>query len=214
MNYFIIAISILFSNFTLYAQDERVFRDFFLGKYSEKDFDVETYKNLKDKWRVSTPMYRIDLDNDGLLESILVEKSDGKDWFHILGNDNLRLFSLKLSTKGSQSYLHKVHIKQLSKGIKLLLLHFYEGYTEYFDFLGTSRIYFVTIEDNDLTKIYSYAGPYIFSEHRNFKKSYGQKIFDISLYDYNNDGVREVIVGYNKIKRVFAYLQKGKWSGL
>lgn len=199
----------LFSSAVL-AQDERDYRSLFLGrlKKQEEQLPATSYK-----WKVNTPFYYIDLTGDGLEESFGVEKRDGEDWIHFLDLLKRPFRSFRLEATGADSYLYKVKIAQISPRTKLMILYFFEGKNQTVEYQSSGRLYFITIDDQKLSSLSLFKGPYFIAEKQELPEHYHQRQFTVNLEDINHDGYKEVIVRYHQINRVYSYLGEGKWIG-
>lgn len=194
----------------LIAQDERFMRKLFSGELHNSSVrpDLKEYKI-----RTVSPFYAIDLNEDGLDEHVIVEKKDGEDWIHIYGVTKLRIKSFQLEPAGVDSKLYRISLRKISSKTKVLLLHFYEGYNKYLGFYGSVRLYFVTIDFNNLRTLSIFKGPSIWEEGMDFRKRYHRRNLKYSLYDFNGDGIREIVVKHHLISRVYFYTDfYGKWK--
>jgi hypothetical protein len=198
---------VIFSN-TLFAQDERFLRQLFTGGVQEAD-DKE--RKAKVHYRVHSPFYEFDIDGDLRNEKFLIEKRDSQTWLHIHNYKREIIFSYKFETKGLRSDLYKIQVRNLSKNSRIFMLYYYEGKTEYVDFFGTSRVYFLTVDNSDLKTLAMKKGPAIWEEAEVGRLHYRQRSYDVSLFDYNKDGVNEVTIKYHLSSKVYFYKGMGKW---
>lgn len=190
-----------------YAQDERYFRDLFSGNLTKDKFQ----EKKKYKWEVQTPYYEIDLNGDPWKESIVYKKKDGEDWVHIYDMYKNEIFSQRFYNEGWDSRLVKISSHKISKSSRLLILYYYEGYTHYLNFLGTARLYFITLDNDDLKTIKMIKGPLAFFEEEQRYKNYFKRKYHVSLNDLDGDGTRDVIVKHHKIARTYFYRGNGRW---
>jgi hypothetical protein len=191
------------------AQDERFFRQLFSQELGERAKLVK-----KHKWRVQTPYYEFDLDRDGVKEGIVYEKKDGEDYINFHAPNKKLLKSYFLPAQGPGAKVFRILIKDLSPTTRILILYFYEGYVEYLQSYGSVRLYFVTIDNNNLSTLSFFKGPIYFYELEEFSKTYFQHNYKLSVIDQDGDGVREVLVKYQDIHYFFKYKGKGKWARL
>lgn len=191
------------------AQDERFYRKIFTGELFE-----EKVQELPYKIRVKSKIYKIDLNRDGVPEGIITENRDGIDYLRIVTNFGIELFKYKLHTKGLDSKLFKIQLKTLSSDVDALVLHYYEGLTDYTEFEASARVYFVTIEKRDLSQIKAFKGPHFFHEKEKMKNQYWNRNYTVNVIDYNSDGIKEIGVSFNRINRIYFYLGKGKWQSI
>ncbi|MBG59325.1 MAG: hypothetical protein CME67_02980 [Halobacteriovoraceae bacterium] len=198
----------IFLSLNASAQDERFFRKIFTN-----ELNLESPKPAA-KVEVSSPLYMVDINRDGIKEGLVTHKKDGQDYFQIKDKYGVLKFSEKLKAKGLDSSIYKVELKTVNSKTDLLLIHFYEGYSGVFDYKATARLYFVVIEDRDLDKVYSYKGPAIFLEREKVGNQYNLRKYHVNVLDYNKDGHNEVSVTYNNIQRLFFYKTKGLWQAL
>ncbi len=192
------------------AQDERLVRDFLTGKLARGKNRAEKHRY---DFRVRTGRYRFDFDKDGRKESFFFAKQDGEDWLFIydyLGNE---VFRYQFDALGPLSRAYKIEARYLSRRHRVFLIYFFEGRTEYLKFQGTARLYLLTIDRKDLKTLKMAKGPYIWDEYSDGKGHYHQRSNLISLFDFDNDGIREVAVKYHLITRVFQYRESGHWVG-
>lgn len=193
------------------AQDERFFRSLFSGDLVKEK--QETSKS-KTKFRTVGAMHKVDLNADSRLESIVVEKKDGKDFIHIHDYLNKRIFSGKMEAMGLNSWLYKISIRRFANNAKVMILYFFEGETEYLEYRSNVRLYFLTFENNDFKTLAINKGPVIWDEFESFKKHYHQRKYKIGLFDYNKDGIKEIAVHYHLTSWVYFYKSPGKWLEL
>jgi len=203
----LLLIALSFYLFDASAQDERFYRKIFTGELFQKPQEIEEFKIV-----VKTPKYKLDLNRDGIEESIVIMKKDGIDFFTILDSFGRLIFEKRLSTMGKGSKLFKMQLKTLSKNTDALILHFYEGATEGTVFEATARLYFLTIDHRNLNKLYFYEGPHFYHEKQMPNGKYFNRRYTVNTLDYNDDGVKEISISYNKISRIFFYVSEGIWS--
>ena len=70
------------------------------------------------------------------------------------------------------------------------------------------------IDNNNLKSISIFKGPAIFNEQENFRLNYFERNYKWSLFDFNNDGIREFVVKFHTISRIYFYQDSGKWIAL
>ncbi len=192
-----------------YAQDER-----FIRKLLSGDLGVEGVEENKPKphFHVTSAMYEIDLNNDNRVESIVIEKKDSEDWLHIQNYERQIIYSLKFVRKGWESDVYKINLRKLSDNTHVLLVRYYEGHNQGDNFTGTARLYTISWENNDLTKISSMRGPEIWDEFKDSKIHYHQRPQLISLNDLDGDGYKEISIRHHLSTKVMKYLGKGEWQ--
>ena len=88
---------------------------------------------------------------------------------------------------------------------QVILIHYFEGKIQTIDYKGTSRLYLLTIKDGDLSTLTMTKGPALFIEEEKNKKSYIRRTYNVSLFDYDFDGFKEVAIKYHVISRVLVY---------
>lgn len=191
------------------AQDERYFRQLFSGEINKKE-EVPEYK--KYSYFTHSPYYAIDLNRDGVPEQILFVKKDNEDWIEISDSEKKKIFSYRFENKGFDSELFRIELKTLSPTTTALLLYYYEGVSKYIDFQGTSRIYVITFDNNDLKTMSAFKGPSFFDEVKTFKGHYHKRNYEVYLEDLNKDSVKELVVKFRKSSTVFLYKGAGKWE--
>ena len=146
---------------TSFAQDERFFRDIYTDKLKNVNLRIDTRTR---KIKVKSPLYQLDINNDGLTESLIAEKRDNEDWFVIEDFRGQKIFESRLYASGEQAGLYKITWSIISKDTKALILHFYEGFTRSTKFEGIARLYFVSIDNNDSATLKITKGPYYWHE--------------------------------------------------
>lgn len=191
----------------LWAQDERFFRDMFSGELARKKPKLKK----KYKWQTNTPFYQFDLDGDKWKESVIFEKRDGEDWLHLHNLYKERIFSYRFDSKGLDSRAVKFSLRSLSSNVKLLVIHYFEGYTSYLNFHGTGRFYFLTVEKGKINSASIFKGPIYWEEFEGRNTHYRIRKSKLGLFDYNTDGVKEVIVKHQLVSTIFGYKGSGNW---
>lgn len=193
-----------------YSQDERYFRELISGDLIHKKGKEK--KNYK--WSANSPFYEIDLGNTQYPESIVIEKRDGEDWLHIHDHKKSRIFSFHFDVNGKNSRIYRVLRKKISKSTVLLLIYYYEGNTDYRYFNGAIRLYFLTVDNRDLSTIAVFKGPVYWEEQETVGEKYFQKKYQVNFLDFNNDGILELAVGGKFLINVYSYSLGGKWRGV
>ena len=188
-----------------WAQDERYFREFFGGELKKKAPKPRVF------FKANSPLYEYDLDGDNRNESFVLEKRDGEDWLHVHGRapERKRIFSYRLSALGPKAHIYKISIRNLSSTTRVCIIHYYEGYTKYLEAKGTSRLYFLTMDNLDLKTLSMFRGPIVWEEIRSSKRHYYQRNYDVVLHDFNKDGIKEISVRFNVLSTVFFYEKGG-----
>ena len=194
-------------------QDERYFRQLFSGELA-KIGDKSTEQ--KYSYFLHTPFYDLDLNHDGIPEQLVFVKKDSEDWIEIYEksktNEKKKIFSYRFETKGFDSELYRIEFKKISDHTSILLMYYYEGLSRYTEMQSTSRIYAVTIDNNDLKTLAAFRGPNFFEEHKSLKGHYHIRNYQVYLQDLNNDNVKELIVKYRGMSQVFIYSGNGQWK--
>lgn len=193
-------------------QDERYFRQIFSGELAKGGVGADEKKY---SYYVHTPYYALDLNHDKNPEDIVFVKKDSEDWIEIYENvkgEKKKIFSYRFETKGFGSDLYRIEFKKLSANTSILILYYYEGVSKYTEMQGTSRVYAVTIDNDDLKTLAAFKGPSFFEEHKSLKGHYHLRNYQVYLDDLNNDGVKELIVKYHETNQVFIYDGNGKWK--
>ncbi|MCT4640901.1 MAG: hypothetical protein N4A33_01300 [Bacteriovoracaceae bacterium] len=192
--------------FTLcvYAQDEAYLQQIFKDK-------VQIIKQVTPKLEVKTRDYLLDINSDGHPEKVVLSKKDGVDFFIIKDHYNNTVLSYRLETMGENSSAFKLQLKKLNENTNVIILYFDEGYTQAEKFSKFARVYFFTIENKSIQKIYAYKGPHIFIEQESNWNSYINRRYSVTTFDYNNDGQKEISIKYLSTNRVFSYKGEGSW---
>jgi hypothetical protein len=193
-----------------FSQDERYFRELFSGELTQEKRKVQkTYK-----WMANSPIYEIDLGSNKYPESLVIEKKDGEDWIHIHDDKKNRIFSFHFDVNGKDSLVYRISKKRISNITDLLIIYYYEGNTDYRNFSGSVRLYFLTVDNRDLSTISVHKGPVYWDEREVPGGKYSQKKFGVELIDFNHDGIMEIAIGAKYLSRVYFYKSKGKWVGV
>lgn len=192
-----------------FSQDERFFRKIFTGELFHKK-----YREPKPKILVSSPVYKIDLNRDSEKEGILLEKKDGIDVIKIIDKLGKTLFTHELLGLGKDSRIYKLRLVRIANQTDALIIHFFEGINESTLFQATARLYFLTIDKRNFSKVKVTQGPSYWVEKQKIKDQYWNRFYSINVVDYNQDGRNEISISYNKIQRVYFYMNDGKWSKL
>ncbi len=202
----------LFLPLISHGQDERFYRQMLKGELPKLTEEVR--ESPVSVISVDGPLYNLDLNDDGKLESIRPAKREGIDWIQVLNDNKTSIFEGKMLAIGGESSLYKMRLVHLSKKSKALILFLDEGSTSGLMFESTARIFVLSWDDNDLTTMKLTQGPHHYHEKEKQRDQYWTRDFQVDVSDLNNDGVREIIVHYNHIQRVMQYEGKGVWKRL
>jgi hypothetical protein len=192
------------------AQDERYYRKIYTNEFQKKNLKIDFKK--KALIEVASPFYRQDLNDDGMPESIRTLKRDGVDWIEIYDYKGDLVYEVPLETQGIHSSIYKIRVATINKFTRVLILHFFEGYTKSVNYEGRARLYFLSFEDKNLHTFKLYKGGYYFQEKEIYPEAYWQRNMHVNVIDYNNDGDKEISITYSRIAKIFQYLGKGKWK--
>ncbi|MEA9356945.1 hypothetical protein SHI21_12040 [Bacteriovorax sp. PP10] len=209
MNKLLLSLALVIMSWRATAQDERYFRQLFSGEINKGKAEADEKKY---SYFVHTPYYALDLNRDGVPEQIVFVKKDNEDWIEILNSEKKKIFGYLFENKGYDSELFRVELKTLSPTSSILLLYYYEGISKYINFQGTSRVYAITIDNNDLSTMKAFKGPSFFDEQKTFKGHYHKRNYEVILEDLNRDGVKELIVKHRNTSTVFMYKGHGLWQ--
>lgn len=193
-------------------QDERYFRQIFSGELAKTHAQTDEKKY---SFTIHTPYYALDLNRDGADEQIVFVKKDGEDWVEFFDEKvgiKTKIFSYRFETKGFDSELFRVELKRLSPVTSILVMYYYEGLSRYTEMQGTSRVYAVTIDNDDLKTMAAFKGPAFFEEQKSLKGHYHLRNYQVYLQDLNNDKTKELVVKFRETSQVFLYAGKGKWK--
>ena len=192
-----------------FAQDERFFRKLFSGEltHEKKIEDEKVYAYL-----VHSPEYFIDINNDGINESIVSVKRDSEDWIDIYNSYREKIYSYRFETKGAHSGLYRVLRKQLDNNTIVLVLFYFEGDTNYINYDSSARIYLLTIDNKDLKTISMMKGPSIFEEFKGYKGDYRLRNYEVGVADLAELGKKQLYIKYRGVSKVFIYQGAGRWQ--
>lgn len=193
------------------AQDERFFRQM-LGDdlYSQENVSkvkLDTYH----QFNVKGASYKLDLNGDGIEESLQPQKRDGVDWLEIRDSSERVIFEAKLLAMGGESVLYKMKLVYLSKKVRTLILFLDEGLTKGRRVESTAQVYFLSYENNNLKTLKLTSGPHYFHEKEAQREQYWRREYSVNVYDIDQDGTREIAIQYNHIQRIYRYLGNGEW---
>lgn len=192
------------------AQDERYYRQILSGELSSS---ADTIKETAvAPINAFGSLYRLDLNSDGIEETIQTQKRDGVDWIEIRDASQRKIFEAKLLAMGGNSHLYKARLVALSEKIRALILFLDEGYTKGQHFESTGKIYIVSFENNDLATLSITDGAHFFHEKKAQREQYWRRMFNVNVVDIDGDGVKEIAVQYNSIQRIFRYKASGEWE--
>jgi hypothetical protein len=197
---------------TVWGQDERYYRQILSGKLPEV---FKTSKEtLIQSINVVGPSYKVDLNSDGIEETIQPQKRDGVDWIEIRDTSERKIFEGALFAMGAESVLYKIKLVHLSPTVRALILFLDEGHTQGKRFESTARLYLLSYENNDLSTLKLTQGPHFFHEREAQRDQYYRRDFSVNVVDMNKDGTREVSIQFNRIQRIMQYLGNGLWKTL
>ena len=204
-----ITLILIILSVSAFAQDERLFRKIVTGELTR---DRQQDEKSSYKYQVRSDRYQLDINNDGTEESFFTAKRDGEDWIYFFNNKGAEFYKFRFDTLGTNSRIYKIQKRKLNSEVDIMIVYFFEGVTDFLEFEGTSRVYFFTMQKQKLSTLKAYKGPYVWQEHKSFKNYYKQRSSEVSLFDFDKDGMREVAVRYNLITRVFKFHKNGEWS--
>ena len=191
------------------AQDELYIKKMLLQERLQES-NKEIKKMVYDL-QVSTPIYKVDLNQDKYKEGIIYHKDNGRDVLHILSHQGELIKSFELDAFGKNAVLDRISIKQLSAETNVMILYFYAGEQEYIDYKGQGRLYFINIDKGSFAKMSIQKGPSFWSEAKDSYGNYHRRHYKVDLKDLNHDGVKEILVKYASISQVCMYQGEGKW---
>lgn len=194
---------------SVWGQDERYYRQILSGELPKMSDGIR--ETSEHQFNVAGPSYLIDLNGDGIEETLQPQKRDGVDWIEIRNSAKQRIFDAKLLAVGAGSFLYKAKLVALSPKVKALILFLDEGFTAGRRFEATARIFVITYEKNDLETMKIVEGPHIFHEKEAIREQYFRRDYLVNVVDMNKDGQKEISVQYNHIQRIMEYLGNGEW---
>jgi len=199
----------LFSG-TLQAQDERYYRQILSGVLPQA-FD-ESIKTEIPQFSVQGKQYQIDLNGDGIEETLIPQKRDGFDFLEIRDSTQRSIFLAKLSASGGNSWLYKIRMVPVTKNVRTLILFFDEGSTDSRKFESMARIYLLTFDVNKLSSMNLTDGPHYFHEKESQREQYWRRDYLVEVKDLDSDGTNEIVVKYHHIQRIMKYTDNGVWK--
>lgn len=205
-----ILLSLLLFSGALWAQDERYYRQILSGELPAMFQGLQ--ETTQHQFNVRGPAYLVDLNGDGIEETIQPQKRDGVDWIEIKDSSRRTVFESELFAAGAHSHLYKAKLVSLSEKIRALVLFLDEGVTEGKAFDATAKIYVVSWEKNDFTSMRIAPGPHFFVERQAIRDQYYRRDYLVNVVDLNKDGQKEIIVHFNHIQRIMEYKGRGEWA--
>lgn len=203
---------LLFLSFSLQAQDERYYRQMLAGDLPQ--FSDELKESPVSPISIDGPHYNIDLNGDGILESVRPAKREGIDYVIVQNAAKTVVFEGKMLAMGGESTIYKMRFVHLSKNTKALVIFLDEGATHGLQFESTARIFVLTWDNDDFGSMKLSQGPHFYHEKEKQRDQYWSREYQVGVRDLNNDGTREIIVHYNHIQRIMQYKGKGEWERL
>lgn len=194
------------------AQDERYYRQILKGDLPSLNQELKEVS--EHQFNVKGSSYLVDLNDDGMEETIQPQKRDGVDWIEIRDTSKRKIFEAKLLAMGGESALYKIKMVHISDKTKMLVLFLDEGRTVGRRFESTARIYLLTFDNNDLSTMQITQGPHFFHEKEGQRDQYWRRNYSVEIRDVDNNGVRDVIVQFNHIQRIMLYQGRGEWERL
>jgi hypothetical protein len=192
------------------AQDERYFRQILTGELPRIN---EVAKEVAStQFSVNGPLYRVDLNDDGVEEIIQPQKRDGVDWIEIKNSSLTTLFEARLLAMGAESSIYKIRVVDLSQKVRALVLYVDEGTTKGLRFESTARLFVISFENKNLSKMWIEQGPHFFHEKEGQRDQYWRRNYSVNVFDMDGDGVKEISVQYNHTQRIMKYNGSGNWS--
>ena len=203
---------ILILSGAVFAQDERYYRQILNGELPTVNLEMK--ETQEHQFNVKGASYSIDLNGDGIEETIQPQKRDGVDFIEIKDSSQRKIFEGKMLAMGGESTIYKAKLAYLSKTTKVLVLFLDEGRTTGRRFESTARIFLLSFENNDLSTLAMTQGPHHFHEKEGQRDQYWRKDYSVEIRDMNKDGVRDIIVQFNHIQRIMLYKGFGEWNRL
>jgi len=199
----------LFCSFFSWSQDERYFRQMLSGELPSQN--KEFIEIPPPKFIVNGPQYQIDLNQDGVEEIIIPQKRDGVDWIEFRNLSQAKVAEFKIFSSGAESNIYKLKLVTISKNAKAIIVFLDEGQTIGQRFESSARLFVLSFENNDLKTLKLTTGPHFFIEREAFRDIYYRRDYVVSVVDFEQDGIKEISVQFNKIQRIMKYLGKGEW---
>jgi len=163
------------------------------------------------KFLIDGPEYQIDLNQDGVEEILIPQKRDGVDWIELRNISQSKIAEYKVFSSGAESCIYKLKVVTISKNTKAILIFLDEGFTLGRRFESNARLFVLSFENNDLKTLKFTTGPHIFIEREAYRDNYYRRDYVVNVVDFEEDGIKEISVQFNKIQRIMKYLGKGEW---
>jgi len=200
---------ILCSLSPVWGQDERYYRQILTGELPKLSGGMK--ETSESQFNVAGPAYLIDLNGDGIEETLQPQKRDGVDWIEIKDSSKRRVFDAKLLAMGAESVLYKAKLVTLSDKVKALILFLDEGFTMGRKFESTAKIFVITFEKNDLSTMKIATGPHYFHEKEAIRDQYYRRDYLVNVVDFNGDGTKEISIQFHHIQRIMEYTGNGEF---
>ncbi len=204
----LLGISLLLQLDLALAQSERFYRQMFSGDLIKKPRPEIQLDPLITK---RSKLVKVDINGDKLPESFVFEQTENETWINVHNKYNWRIKRLKIEALGIRSRVDKMEVRTLGPGVQVVIFYFYEGRNYYHEFLGTGRLYFMTIENGNLDNIFFKKGPIYWEEKWDGHRHYHQRNFIVDLKDFNKDNRKEIHVYNRRNDLIYFYKGKGSW---
>jgi len=197
-------ILLLFNATKLRAQDERQLKKMLKPKAKL----MKAPKSI-----LSTPSYQIDLNQNGDLEEIKIEKRDNIDYVVLKKNNGDLLFETKLAASGVGAFVSKIQLVTVANQINCLLIYFHQGKSTGRVFEAFSRLTFITFHIKQFNHFVASSGPIYQHEKEKIKDQYWYRYFTVKLVDLDGNLVKDVLMENLGITKLYQLdVAKLSWS--
>ncbi len=200
MKYLLIILTFL----SCFAQDEWFFHNMQKG---ETVIDKDT--PLPNHYFANSKFFQIDLTGDGIDDYFRVEMVDGIYYLRILDNNRSEAGRFKFQVHGHSARVYRVLKKNLGKGVVVTLFFFFEGKAGYLQKSNRGGLYALISrqgEKSHMKNKYEFRRlTSLWVEKKDTAENVFKRLYKVGARDIDGNGIRDVIVRSNYIKRVFNF---------
>lgn len=196
----LIALFLISSSLSCLAQDEWFFRNMQKGQTS-----INKDTPLKNHYFANSNFFQIDITGDGVDEYFRLEMVDGIYYLKVLDSKRDDVGRFKFIVHGHSARVYRVLRKNLGKGIVTTLFFFYEGRAGYLNKSNRAGLYALISRGNDVKKLEFKRLTSLWVEKKDTAENIFKRLYKVGARDLDGNGVRDLIVKSNFIKRIFTF---------
>ena len=196
--YLSIFIFSFFHSLTIFSQSEADWKQIIRGVEQKKIAKIKVGRQIK----TFSDYYKIDLNDDGFYEGMVVENSDSGSYIHLFKTDFTHFQKIFVDVGGAFSKVEKIELKKLSNDGNILLIYFNEGLVRYLGTQSRHLLYSVFIPKNIFEHELKISRGYVIFEEFSKNGHYHVRDYKVTVEDLDNDGIAEILIKANNIERV------------